>query len=272
MAIAGVVILIALYVIVFSFSYIRKSPIGSIVARTSIFFISPIQQGLTSSVRFVDNIWEHYFYLISTAKQNEILKKELSLAHQKENEYKEIALSNARLRRLVKLAEHASFDLVAAEIIGEDPSPWYQTIIINKGTADGIDTGSPVIVPDGVVGQVITATSGYAKVLLITDRNSFVDAIVQKSRTRGIVQGLSNGKCRLYYALRKLDVKLKDTIVTTGLDGVYPKGLRIGRVAKIVRRNSGLFQDVELIPFADFEKLEEVMVILNLQPHDFEES
>ena len=269
MVVAGAIVLIALNVVVFSFTYIRNSSAGDAAARATLYLISPFQSAVSSIIDFTDGMWEHYFFLISVAHENDDLKKKLGFAEKKNNECREIALSNERFKKYVKLKQQSPYNLLAAEVIARDPSPWFKTLIINKGADDGVNAGLPVMVSEGIVGYVTTASSGFAKVLLIIDRNSSVDALVQRTRARGITQGSARGLCRFDYALRELDITVGDTIVSSGLDGIYPKGLRIGSVSKVIRRNSGLFQDLELTPFVDFKKLEEVMIILNPLTHDF---
>ena len=151
--------------------------------------------------------------------------------------------------------------LIAAEVVGKDPSPWFQSILLDKGLADGVDKGLPVIDPVGVVGIVVEATDHFSKVMLITDPNSAVDALIQKSRARGIIKGGASGYCLLNFVLRKHDVKVGDTVVSSGMDGIFPKGLPIGKVASIVKQDAGIFQDVTVTPFVDFERLEEVLVV-----------
>lgn len=268
--VAGAVILIALIVIVFSFRYVRTSPVGGLATKAAMSVVCPIQNVLSSSVGYVHDIWSHYFFLVHAAKENEALKKQLAQAALRENECKETALANERLRKFVNLKDQSPFALLAAEVVSRDASPWFKSIIINKGSTEGVTRGCPVIVCEGIVGYVLETTAGYAKVLLIIDRNSSVDALVQKTRARGIAQGMGNGSCRLDYTLRQVEIAVGDAVVTSGLDGIYPKGLRVGTVSKVFRRNSGLFQNIELAPSADFEKLEEVMVILPVPTYDFE--
>jgi rod shape-determining protein MreC len=117
-------------------------------------------------------------------------------------------------------------------------------------------------VPEGVAGQVTDTSAQYAKVMLIIDRNSAVDAFVQRTRARGIIKGESTSSCVFQYALRKDEVRVGDKIVASGLDGVFPKGMPIGEVSGVVRRAAGIFQEVTVTPHVDFEKLEEVLVIL----------
>jgi rod shape-determining protein MreC len=107
------------------------------------------------------------------------------------------------------------------------------------------------------------AAGTYSKVLLIIDQNNAVDALVQRSRARGLVTGAAAGQCIFKYVLLKNDVKIGDTLISSGLDGVFPKGLRVGLVSNVIRSNAGIFQEVRVTPFVDFEKLEEVLVVLN---------
>ncbi|MCD6273084.1 MAG: rod shape-determining protein MreC [Deltaproteobacteria bacterium] len=231
--------------------------------RLSIFIMAPFQDAISNSLKFLESIWDNYFNLISVANENKMLKKELSNAIERNNFCYEAELSNIRFRHLLNFKKTLTDEVIAAEVIGKDPSAWFQTIIIDKGHADGILRGLPVVVPDGIAGQVTDVAEHYSKVLLITDGNSAVDTLVQRTRARGLLQGGRSGLCILKYALRKEDVIPRDTVVTSGLDGVFPKGLRIGYVSKVIKRNSGLFQEVDVTPYVDFEKLEEVMVILN---------
>lgn len=264
MVIIGAVILIALNGIVFSFNYIRKPSFKSAAVETVLFFVSPVQEKVFQAFDFGQDLWNNYFYLVNTAKKNEQLRRKLARAGQQIHECKETRKENDRLKGLVDFKEDSKLSMQAAEVVAKDPSPWYRTVIINKGKEEGVEKGCPVVVSDGVIGQVMGVSGGHAKVLLIIDRNSAVDALVQRTRARGVVRGLSSGReCRFDFALRKKDIEIGDVIITSGLDGIYPKGLRIGWVSKVVRRNSGIFQEVEITPYADFHKLEEVLVVLN---------
>lgn len=225
--------------------------------------VAPLQKIMIRSIRFFKSVWENYFYLVTVSQENRELKKALSLAHENNNRSIEIELFNSRLREFLKFKEKTKRDVLAAEVIGKDSSAWFKTIMIDKGLHDGVVKGLPVVVPEGISGQVIEVADRYSKVLLIIDRNSAVDALVQRTRARGIIKGKSTDKCFFEYALRKYDIRKNDIIVSSGLDGVYPKGLLLGRVSEVVKQNSGIFQQVSVTPFVDFEKLEEVLVVLN---------
>ncbi|MFZ5569180.1 MAG: rod shape-determining protein MreC [Thermodesulfobacteriota bacterium] len=229
--------------------------------------VAPVQKISAESTRFIQDIWRHYFSLIATAHENDNLKKQLRRANAHANKCIEIELSNKRLRTFLDFKKTTDAQVIAAEVVGKDPSHWFKSIIIDKGERAGVVKGLPVVIPDGIVGQVVMSTAQYAKVQLMIDRNSAVDSLVQRSRARGIVQGKSADRCQFQYVLRKDDVKLGDIVITSGLDGVYPKGLRVGKVSSLVRRNAGIFQDVEVTPSVDFKKLEEVLVILYNHPN-----
>jgi rod shape-determining protein MreC len=157
----------------------------------------------------------------------------------------------------------------AAEVIGKDPSPWFKTIIIDKGKDDGVGKGMAVVIPEGIAGQIMDVSSRYSKVLLIIDPNSAVDVMVQRTRARGIIKGGPAGRCHIKYVLRKQDVSVGDQIISSGLDGVFPKGLAVGHVSGVIKRNSGIFQEVTVTPHIDFEKLEEVLVVLDHTKHEY---
>lgn len=231
--------------------------------RLVISIVAPFQKAVTRSIRFVEKIWKHYFYLVSVARENEKLQNALDRAIEKNNECKEMELSNQRLRTFLNFKKTINTSVVAAEVIGKDPSLLFKTIIIDKGLADGVKKCQPVVVPEGIVGQIIEVTKYFSKVLLIIDRNSAVDALVQDSRARGIIKGANAGQCFFHYVLRKHKIFIGDVVVSSGLDGVFPKGLRVGQVLVTQKQNRGIFQEIVVRPFVDFEKLEEVMVVVS---------
>jgi rod shape-determining protein MreC len=237
--------------------------------RIALFFVAPFQELVIESIRFARDIWNNYFLLVSVAQQNAEFKKSLRSAVAKNNQWHEIEQSNIRLRNLLNFQNSINEQALAAEVIGKDPSSWFKAIIIDKGRADGVVKGLPVVIPEGIAGQVTDVSSHYSKVMLIIDRNSAVDALIERTRARGIIKGSSTGECLFKYVLRIDDVKVGDKIVASGLDGVFPKGQRIGDVSGVLRRNSGIFQEVTVTPYIDFEKLEEVLVLLNPPKHEF---
>jgi rod shape-determining protein MreC len=264
--IVGVIVLIAVNIIVLSVNSRRYTTFG--LERFAISFISPFQELVTRTMRFTRDIWHQYFYLVSVTRQNQLLGTQLNQAFEVNNQWRETELANTRLRSLLGFEQTIAEMAVAAEVIGKDPSAWFKTVIIDKGRADGLTTSLPVVMPQGIAGQVIEVSNHYSKVMLVIDRNSAVDALVQRTRARGVIKGDSTDRCRLEFVLRKSDVRVGDTVVSSGLDGVYPKGLRIGFVSEVIEHDADIFHEVIVTPFVDFEKLEEVLVALAIRKHD----
>ena len=260
--------MIAVNIIVLSVSNRRYQSYGP--ERIAISLIAPFQEAVSRSIRFVKDIWIHYFFLVETAKENDNYKEALSHSVEIKNLYKELKLSNTRLRSLLDFQKTITNKVIAAEVIGKDPSPWFKTIMVNKGKDDGVKKGSAVVIPEGIVGQVAEVSAHNSKVLLIIDPNSAVDALVQRSRARGIIKGGFAGRCVFKYVLRKKGIAVGDTVVSSGLDGVFLKGLPVGRVSGVFKPNSGIFQEVTVIPCVDFEKLEEVLIVLNPEKPNFQ--
>ena len=265
--IVGVILLIAVNIIVLSVNSRRYSTFG--LERIAISFISPFQELFTRTIGFSKDIWHQYFALASLARENAVLTTRLNQAAEKNNLLHETELANDRLRNLLDFQKNITELVVAAEVIGKDPSTWFKTVIIDKGEADGLTKGLPVVMPQGIAGQVIEVANHYAKVMLIIDRNSAVDSLVQRTRARGVVQGESTDQLQLAYVLRKKDVQVGDIVVSSGLDGVYPKGLRIGQVTEVIEHEADIFHEVFITPFVDFEKLEEVLVVLDVRKQNF---
>jgi rod shape-determining protein MreC len=224
--------------------------------------VAPLQGFATHTLHTTRDIWRHYFYLISIAKENDRLKQELSYHQESQVSCSETELANHRLRELLHFRNSVPGKMIPAEVIGRDPSPWLETIMIDKGTRDSVVKGLPVVVPQGIVGQVVKTTDHDAQILMILDKNSSVDALVQRTRSRGIIRGDIKGTCSFDFVLRKEDIEIGDRVITSGFDGVYPKGLAIGRISTVIKPNSGIFQDISVLPYVDFEKLEEVFVVL----------
>ena len=239
------------------------------VERIAISLISPFQTAVAHTLTSAENVWQIYFRTVSTAEENSRLRRKLSKMEQLNNRLFEVELENRRLKKLVNFTRSVDYKFVAAQVIARDPTPFFKTIMIDKGANDGIKKGMPVLVAEGVVGQTIRVAGGSSRILLITDRNSAVDSLVQDTRIRGVVKGDNSERCHFRYALRKEGIDDGDRIVSSGFDQVFPKGLRVGRVVEVKKGNSQLFQKVIVEPSVDFNRLEEVLVAVNFnEPKD----
>lgn len=258
--IALLVLLITLSIMVLSLSSRRPSGLSA-TSRIAIALVSPFQKMIFGISGFMSEVWTSYFYLVNVAGELSELQSELRSARSAIYQNHELTLENKRLARLLSMRDDMHRPWMAAYVIGKDPSPWFYSIIVDKGQAEGVEVGFPVVSLDGIVGLVIQTTSHSAKVMLVTDPNSAVDALVQGNRARGIVKGGLDGNCDLQYMLHKYEIKLGDVVVSSGMDGVFPKGLPIGKVSSIVPLESGIFQSIIVAPFVDFNNLEEVLIV-----------
>lgn len=257
---AVVIVLITVNIILLTLTA-KQTQTSTPIGRGTLLLLSPFQRQLTNFVQSVKGIWNHYFFLVFTSEENQRLKKELGRQVAALNRYAEFELTNDRLRRLLGFEATIPQKMIAARVVGKDPSAWSKTIIMDKGTDNGIQIGAPVVVPEGIVGVVVDASERFAKVLMLIDPNSAVDALVQKTRARGIIKGGGADYLTFDYVLRKHDICVGDTVVSSGLDGVFPKGLRVGRVSEVVKLNAGIFQKVQVTPYVDFEILEEAFIL-----------
>ena len=255
----GVGLFIAINLIVISLtsrqSFEVQGPENVLITVTA-----PFQLAVQRSIFFVSSIWKNYFACVSAARENAVLKKQLTRVTQVENQNRELSMENTRLKRFVAFSTTASGTYVAARVIARDPSPWFETLMIDKGERHGLKKNAPILVPEGIVGQITKVSPSFSRVLLITDRNSAVDALVQNTRARGIVKGNGGNRCSFVYTLRKEEIQAGEVIVSSGLDQVFPKGLKIGTVLEVKKDHSRLFQDIIIQTSVDFDKLEEVLV------------
>jgi len=172
----------------------------------------------------------------------------------------ELRRENERLRRLLGFVEETAWRTTAARVIAEDATSWFRTIEIDRGYEDGVTEGLPVVNAAGLIGRVVRSAPRSARVLLITDASSAVAVLVQDQRVRGVCRG-QGGALALDFALVKDEIQVGDGVITSGLGGVFPKGLVVGYVRSVHREQSGLFQTVEVEPAVDFSRLEEVLVL-----------
>ncbi len=225
-------------------------------------FLVRLQSGVTALTGGVGEAWRSYIAIVHTTKENEKLVIELQQIQAENLQLRDLALENIRLQELLEFKQTSTLELTAAKVVGRDPTNWYRTITINKGEKDGLRTGMGVITPAGIVGRIIKSTPVASQVLLLTDHNSSVAALVQRTRDEGLVEGTEVGLARIKYLPILSEVGVGDVILASGLAGTFPKGLLIGQVTEVQKKEDGLFQVAQIKPAVDFAKLEEVLVIL----------
>ncbi|MGH7824812.1 MAG: rod shape-determining protein MreC [Candidatus Binatia bacterium] len=236
---------------------LRSDPVGPLL----LWFLRPLQIAAQVTIASIQEVQEGFATVASYKLDNEKLKKRILEIEAEKNRLLEAEATNRRLRQLLEFRSNLPARSITASIVANSASTWFQSCLLDKGTADGIRKGMAVVTPLGVVGRVIAVTGRSSKVLLVTDPNSGVDVLVQRTRARGIVSGsLGNGTV-MKYVKQSEDVQEGDRLVTSGLDGAFPKGLMVGIVTKVSKQHLGLFQFIEVTPAVNFSKAEEVLVV-----------
>jgi rod shape-determining protein MreC len=223
-----------------------------------------VQRGSASMIGHTQDWWQNYFALQQVREDNDRLK--LQVAQLEVNLQRERALAeqSLTLQRLLEFRATVPFATTGAAVIAGGASPDFRTMTIDKGTNGGLRPDLAVISPAGVVGRVIMPSARAAKVQLLIDRNAAAGALVERSRVQGIVEGTGADVLRMNYVSGVADIKVGDRVVTSGIDGIYPKGFVIGQIESI-QRGSGEFTSIAVKPAVDFAALEAVLVVVTPQ-------
>lgn len=258
-------LLVIVSLIILSYSVKQPTQIGffrELILETA----APLTGMVTASFQDLTSVWKRYIFLVGLQDENERLKRNNALLAQEINRYREGYLEGIRLQKLLALKENPNYQTIAARVIGKDQTSIMKTILIDKGTSHGLQLDLPVIADQGVVGRIVETSAHVSRVLLLIDENSNTDALIQENRIQGILQGAASLGCSLKYVTKAETVGVGNIVVTSGLSGLFPKGLLLGTVKNVEKTDSGLFQKIDVTPFVDFSKLEEVMVILPDKP------
>ncbi|MDT8396380.1 MAG: rod shape-determining protein MreC [bacterium] len=239
-----------------------RDPTGlSYFRRSVITVISPFQAALGAVVGGVNGFWNDYLFLVDTRTENELLREEINRLRSEIQEVREELYRAGRLEEFAIYRSEAGLTGMAARVIGESPDPWTRTIVVNRGSEEGVERGMPVVVPDGLVGRVMAVAPHSSIVRLIIDRSSRVPVLASRSRARAVLEGENSGTCQLKYLDRTEDVREEDTVITSGLAGVYPRGIEIGKITQVLKKNYGLYQYAKMLPKAPLTRLEDVLII-----------
>ena len=226
---------------------------------------SEVQRGLSGGFLGIRQIWGGYIGLRNLKAENESLKRDLAAAQVAVQEQRALADRSRGLERMLGLREPLKLETIAAEIIGAAATPDFRTLTIDKGTRDGIKGDMSVIAPAGVVGRLVVPSLRSSKVQLLIDRNAAAGAIIERTRAQGVVVGGGDDRLRLEYLSEVFDVVVGDVVVTSGIDGIYPKGFVIGAIESVERAGSA-YKKITIKPAVDFSALEEVLVVLTPTP------
>jgi rod shape-determining protein MreC len=223
--------------------------------------LRPFQVTEASFTNETGSFAHDYFDLVGVRKENIQLQRQLAQYESQRARLFELEAENDRLSDLLGLREAMQAPAVAANVIGGDAGGLRRTLVLSEGARNGLKRDMPVVSTGGVVGRLILVSPNASRVLLINDHNSAMDAFDQRSQARGIVAGVVDDGLMMKYVDRSEDIKAGDTIVSAGVDGIFPRGLLVGRVARVSQEGPGLFLNVEVSPAVDFRKLEQVLVL-----------
>ena len=224
-----------------------------------------VQEGTATAIQGVRSAWGNYVGLRGVRAENEQLRTQVAELEVRLQEQRALAARTAKLQELLNLRASVAAPTLPAEVIAGNPNPGMMTLTIDRGSADGVQENMAVIAPTGIVGRVVGSPAAHAaRVQLIIDQHAAAGAISERSRAGGMVVGRSDADgaaLRMELVSNLADLKVGDVVVTSGVDGIYPKGFAIGRVES-VERGTGLYLTVTVRPTVDFRSLEEVLVVM----------
>ena len=243
---------------------------GDLAAKPESIFLEivrPIDAGFVHFTSSSSGLVNDYLALVHVREENARLRIELARVKSDRARLAELEAENRHLSELLELKDVLGLNAVAANVIGSDATGLSHTLILASGEDDGLRPGMAVLSNQGVVGKIIAVSPHASRVLLIDDHNSALDGFVQRTRARGIVAGLVDDGLILKYTDRSQDIRAGDTVVTSGLDGIFPRGLLVGTIKSVHREGPGLFLNVSIAPAVEFRGLEQVLIVTQPPPH-----
>jgi rod shape-determining protein MreC len=231
---------------------------------------SPLQRAVSWVIDGVGGAWHHYVWLVDVQKENDELRRENERLHHKLADVSRKARDSEALEALVDLRSRMPSQTIGARVVASSLSPAFRVtrVVLDRGDGE-IAAGMPVVAAAGVVGRVNRVYGQYADVSLAVDPQSSIDVVLPRTNARGVLKGLGGDNryaCRIAYVVRNEEVKEGDLVVTSGLGGVFPRDIPVGRVKKIEKSEYNMYQEVEVEPAVDFSHLQMVLVVLSPPP------
>ena len=226
--------------------------------------LAPVQKIISQTSNFFENGFEKLAALAKEVDEKDDLEKEVFLLKNKIIKQQDII--NVFKKKLEIVSEYKkniddNEKPIVADIIGYDVSNFRKSIIVDVGKKQGVSVGDVVVFGNALVGRISAIGNSSGRVMLITDPASNVPSRFLESRTRGIVQGTANGKCIMKYVPRQIKVDKPEKVISSGIGGVFPKSLYIGKVVEVKQKSASLFKDIKIVPRIDISKIENVLVI-----------
>jgi rod shape-determining protein MreC len=240
----------------------RGVPVLQVVTFGLFAEVQRVSSAIVSSVR---GGWTNYISLRDVRSENDALKRQLADAQLQLQEQRALAERSRGLLATLGLRDRSNLQTIAAEVIGAGASTDFKAVTIDKGTTDGVRADMAVMAPAGVVGRVVVPSARAAKVQLLTDRNAAAGVLIERSRSHGVAVGAGDELLRMEYVSEVADVVVGDSVVTSGIDGIYPKGYVVGRVESVEKSGTS-YKQILVRPAVDFSSVEEVLVALTPAP------
>ena len=254
-----------LFIIVMALSTIPALK-PNIVSNAVGFVISPVQKVISRCINSTSEFFSFVFNMEEYRNENDELKKQVAVLENQIRETEELKKENTRLRAMLDMRERTlAYETETAEVIAKDAGNWFNSFTVDKGSTDGVTLYAPVITDKGLVGYVSEVGATYAKVNSIIDSTSSVASNVQRTGDFAVVEGdlklQEQGRCRMVYVNKNSVITVGDDLETSGMGGIYPKGLYIGKVLEISDDGTGLSQEAIIEPAVDFKSIKEVFII-----------
>ncbi len=228
-----------------------------------LFVVSPFIRVTAATIQGITGTWQDYVDLRGVREENKRLQLETTMLKRRLDQLQDQALETQRLERLLAMRQVSKAEFLTARVVGKDATNWFKTILLDRGSREGIRRNQPALAPDGLVGRVVEVAPTSARVQLLTDPLSAVGGMIQRTRVTGIVSGNLGAGARVRYLPLMADVVVGDEVVTSGMGGVFPKGILIGRISSVERKSGALFQEATLQSAVDLSRLEEVLILTN---------
>lgn len=256
--------------VVFLYSNIKDPSEINAFDRVILKISAPIQQVSVAAFRRFFAVWKDYVYLVKLRSENKKMRSENKILRANNRILSSWASRGRKLERLLRFKKDSPAEMLAAKVIGRSVSPYFRVvrIRIDRGKK-AVKPGMPVVVPEGVVGRIHRVFGDYSDVLLSVDPSSRIDVVDGRTGSRGILKGGGGQKkytARIDYLLRQDEVKVGDSIVTSGMGDRFPKDLPVGKIVKVLKKSYGLYQDVMVKPAVDFARLTRVLVVVSPPP------
>ena len=245
----------------------REEPGSSVLEAVTFSALAEVQRAMTSVMGGIRTVWVGYVVLRDVHAENDALRRDMASLEFELQQQRALARRSRTLQRLLDLRDGVDVTTVSARVIAADATPWFRTLTIDRGARDGLRPDLAVVEPKGVVGRIVGRPGARAaKVQLLIDRNAAAGAIIERTRAAGVVTGSDDENAlRMEYVSNLEDVQVGDAVVTSGIDGIYPKGFAIGTV-DLVERGAGLYKTIRVTPIVEFSRLEDVLVVMTGPP------